>query len=156
MIGIYKITNKINGKSYIGKSVDIEKRFDKHKKYQSEKNKVLYKAIKKYGIDNFSFEVIDVCNKEELDGKEKYYIEKFNTFVSGYNMTIGGDGGDTWSKNKNREKSIKKQKISFSKTIKNMPKEKFEEWHRKIGQSQQKRHRKYRIIFQWGILCSES
>lgn len=93
MIGIYKITNKINGKSYIGQSIDVERRFLHHKKYRrtGEKNKSLYRAIKKYGIENFSFEIIDICRKEELDKKETYYIEKYGTFKNGYNMTKGGE-----------------------------------------------------------------
>ena len=115
MIGIYKITNKVNGKSYIGKSVDIEKRFNEHKKYQSDKNKTLYKAIKKYGVENFSFEIIDICGKEELDEKEIYYIKKFNTLGFGYNMTIGGDGGDTWTSNNHKEETNKKRKTQIEK-----------------------------------------
>ena len=62
MIGIYKITNKINGHSYIGQSIHIEERFREHKSkynWNREKNKPLYQAFQKYGLDNFSFEIIE-------------------------------------------------------------------------------------------------
>lgn len=62
MIGIYKITNKINGLSYIGLSTHIEDRWQYHKTFYNwkrESNKTLYKAFLKYGINNFSFEVLE-------------------------------------------------------------------------------------------------
>lgn len=128
MIGIYRITNKINGKSYIGQSVDIEERFKHHKKYRRtcEYNKILYKAIKKYGIENFSFEIIDICKKEELDEKEIYYIEKYGTFKNGYNMTKGGEGlgGYVFSR-----KSIEKR----AKSVKN--------YYKKYSRSQESREK---------------
>ena len=95
--GIYKITNKINGKVYIGQSQDIYKRWYDHKKECRKKRKdiVLYCAFTKYGIENFSFEIIEECALEELDDKEKFYIKKYNSYIdwentNGYNMTIGG------------------------------------------------------------------
>lgn len=94
MIGIYKITNKINNHSYIGLSTHIEDRWEYHRNpynWNREKSKILYKAIQKYGIDNFTFEILEECNIEELSNKEKYYIEKYNTFNNGYNMTTGGE-----------------------------------------------------------------
>ena len=94
MIGIYKITNQINGHSYIGLSTHIEDRWDYHKdpyNWNREKDKALYIAIKKYGIDNFSFEILEECSPEELSEKEKFYIAKYDTFYNGYNMTAGGE-----------------------------------------------------------------
>lgn len=94
MIGIYKITNLINGKSYIGLSTHIEDRWQYHKtpyNWEREKDKLLYKAIIKYGIKNFIFEVLEECLPEELSEKEKYYIEKYDTYKNGYNMTTGGE-----------------------------------------------------------------
>ena len=71
MIGIYKITNLINNKVYIGQSVNIQQRFKKHKtKYKDisneESNKILYKAMRKYGLENFSFEIIEECSINQL------------------------------------------------------------------------------------------
>lgn len=91
MIGIYKITNLINGKCYIGKSIDIEKRFQKHKTnafWKSEKNLKynypLYQAFRKYTLQNFSFEVLEECSENELNNKEQFY---YNLFKPEYCLT---------------------------------------------------------------------
>lgn len=101
MIGIYKITNKINNKIYIGQSIDIERRWRAHKTEpfninSDNYNTVFYKAIRKYGIDNFTFEVIEECSKDKLNEREEYWINYYNSYVNaeesnGYNMTLGGD-----------------------------------------------------------------
>lgn len=101
MIGIYKITNQINQKSYIGQSIDIERRWKQHKTEPfntngSQYNTVFYKAIRKYGIENFIFEVLEECPLEKLDEREEYWIKKYSTYTQqansqGYNMTIGGN-----------------------------------------------------------------
>lgn len=93
MIGIYKITNLVNNKSYIGQSIDIDRRFKSHKNYPLENsNYPLYRAFRKYGIDNFSFEVLEECSIKELDEKEIYYIKHYDTYNNGYNQTTGGQG----------------------------------------------------------------
>lgn len=94
MIGIYKITNKINNKSYIGQSVDIEHRLKEHRNpynWKREKSKLLYKAFQKYGLENFTFEVIEECKENQLDIKEQYWIDYYNSYSNGYNMTTGGE-----------------------------------------------------------------
>lgn len=98
MIGIYKITNNKNGKSYIGQSNHIKRRWKDHRTraFQSTSNQYnshLYRAIREYGIDNFSFEVLEECSLEQLDEKEKYYIQFYDTYKNGYNLTEGGDSG---------------------------------------------------------------
>ena len=97
MIGIYKITNKINGNIYIGLSVDIYRRWQSHKqrydkKSDKEYNKVLYKAFRKYGIENFTFEIIEECALEQLREREKYWIAYYDSYHNVYNATPGGDG----------------------------------------------------------------
>ncbi len=98
--GIYKITNKINGKSYIGQSTNIFYRWKQHKNNIHKKgfDYALYHAFRKYGLENFSWEIIEICTKDKLDELERHYIEYFNTYVNlenakGYNMTLGGIGG---------------------------------------------------------------
>lgn len=95
MVGIYKITNKINGNSYIGLSVEIERRWKNHllrfkDAEGKEYNKVLYKAFRKYGIENFSFEVLEECSYEQLEEREQFWISYYNTYDKGYNATPGG------------------------------------------------------------------
>lgn len=93
MIGIYKITNNINGHCYIGQSVDIKTRWHHHRNYPVENsNYPLYLAFKKYGLDNFSFEIVEECEISELDEKEIFYIQQFNSYENGYNQTLGGSG----------------------------------------------------------------
>lgn len=85
--GIYKITNKLNGKSYIGQSNDIERRIAEHKK-----KRILTTDdyINFYGVDNFSFEILEKCEQSELDNKEKEYIKQYNSIEDGYNIQKGG------------------------------------------------------------------
>lgn len=91
---IYKTTNLINNKIYIGK----HKSSKFNPKYKGS-GKLLKKAIKKYGYNNFETILICECeNLKELNEKEKYYIEKLDSLYinnRGYNITLGGDGGAT-------------------------------------------------------------
>lgn len=89
---IYKITNLINGKCYIGQTTNSKRRFSEHraKGYGSENNKVLYYAFDKYGLNNFSFEVIEE-QIENYNEREKYWIRYYDSFENGYNQTEGGE-----------------------------------------------------------------
>ena len=92
MVGIYKITNKINGKAYIGQSVHIEERWKQHQNHYS--NSLIYQAIQKYKVENFIFEVLEECNNDPniLNCREEYWINYFNTVIpNGYNRTPGGN-----------------------------------------------------------------
>lgn len=91
IIGIYKITNLKNSKIYIGQSSNIMKRWYQHIINSKSKNKQyerpLYQAIRKYGIDNFNFEIIEVCNLEELINREQYWISYYDCkWPNGYNI----------------------------------------------------------------------
>ena len=96
--GIYKIANQINGKCYIGQSVNIKRRWRSHKTKSFNPLDIqyecpLYRAFRKYGLENFSFEILEECRKEELNEKESFYIKKYNSNLEnyGYNLTPGGD-----------------------------------------------------------------
>ena len=93
---IYKIKNNINDKIYIGKTMkNINKRFKEHcrdSKREDIENIPLYKAMNKYGIENFSVELIEECEDDILSQREIYWIEYYGSFKYGYNATLGGDG----------------------------------------------------------------
>jgi len=101
MIGVYKYTNRINGHSYIGQSIDIETRKKNHIYSSScptasDYNSQFHQAIRKYGINNFKFEILVELTKENysneiLNDLEKFYIKKYNSFKNGYNATEGGE-----------------------------------------------------------------
>jgi group I intron endonuclease len=108
---IYKITNKINNKIYIGfTSKTLEERFKEHvhKSNKNTENKTYFhKAIKKYGKENFIIEVLDTSNDGDycLNVLEPYYINLYNSRDNniGYNIGVGGEGGDNYSNNPNKE-----------------------------------------------------
>ena len=70
--GIYRIHNNINGKDYIGQAIDIYHRWQQHKARYD--NCAIHRAITKYGIDNFTFSILEECQVEQLDEKEIYWI----------------------------------------------------------------------------------
>ena len=89
-----KIVNNINQKIYIGKTeFSLEKRFKEHCRdalKESNRDRPLYRAMRKYGIENFRIELIEeTSNPEE---REIYWIEQYGSFKNGYNATLGGDG----------------------------------------------------------------
>ena len=92
MTGIYKITNNLTQECYIGQSVYIERRWQEHKNRYPYDTAPLYQAMRQYGIDNFSWEIVETCLPEELNEKEKYWIKYYNSFKEGYNATNGGQG----------------------------------------------------------------
>lgn len=93
---IYKITNSINHKVYIGKTTrTIEERWKEHQKdfnKDTSQKRPLYAAMRKYGILAFTIEPIEECLTEELEERERYWIEIYGSFKNGYNATLGGDG----------------------------------------------------------------
>lgn len=92
---IYKITNLINNKSYIGQTRNaIKTRMNKHISHSKEDHITgIDAAIKKYGWNNFIVEEICQCPNDDLDEQEKFYIKKYDTFYNGYNLTLGGQKG---------------------------------------------------------------
>lgn len=85
---IYKITNKLNNKIYIGQSVNPENRWFNHK---SDKKTYIGRALHKYGSENFNFEILEWT--EDYDSRERYWIAYYNSYGdAGYNLTAGGEG----------------------------------------------------------------
>lgn len=99
MIGIYKITKKENGKSYIGQSNNIERRFAEHRTKGESSRIPLDIAIQKYGVDAFTYEVLEECSLEQLNEREQYWIQYYQTHITGYNCNIGGEQQSAGSNN---------------------------------------------------------
>ena len=102
---IYKITNKIDNKIYVGQTIrDVEERWKDHLKKRSN-CRYLKSAINKYGVDNFEFQLVCITFDNNLDDMEIKYIEQYNCLVpNGYNLRLGGNSG--------RHNAETKQKIS--------------------------------------------
>ena len=96
-VGIYSITNKVNGKVYVGQSKNIARRLRDHKSAMMNPdnksyNKQLYRDMREFGIENFDFKIEELCEKCDLDKREKYYVKKYDSNNNGYNLTVGGAG----------------------------------------------------------------
>ena len=94
---IYKIVNNINNKIYIGKSSNIKRRLSQYSymlKFNLLHNSHLQSSILKYGRENFTFEILEFSNEENLNNREKYWIDFYKSYNPkfGYNKTFGGDG----------------------------------------------------------------
>lgn len=97
VIGVYKITNLLSGKFYIGQSIDINYRFYEHKIGKGQRHKsAIDAAIKKYGKENFSYEILEQCNKEDVFDRERYWAEEVYNGQCyaplGYNIDRTGRG----------------------------------------------------------------
>jgi group I intron endonuclease len=93
--GIYSITNKLNGKRYIGQTYNFKYRWMRHRSYlkhNTEHNAHLQNAWNKYGAENFEFEIIERCKFEQLDEREIYWINYYDSKNAGYNFADGGLG----------------------------------------------------------------
>lgn len=92
MIGIYMFTNKVNGQSYVGQSTNIARRYKEHKTRKQEEQTYFHDAIRQFGFENFSFQILEECSVSDLNEREKYYIKKYQTrYPNGYNLTSGGN-----------------------------------------------------------------
>lgn len=87
MIGIYKITSPTN-RVYIGQSIDIETRFNSYKRIDCKTQRILYKSLLKYGVENHKFEIICECSIPELNDLERYYQDLYSVIKSGLNCIL--------------------------------------------------------------------
>ena len=98
---IYCYVNKINGKCYVGQTINENARKIKHLS-EAKLGKTKYPfhcAIRKYGIDNFEYSVVENCSVELLDEREQHWIKYFDSNTKGYNCNDGGGGnrGFKWT-----------------------------------------------------------
>lgn len=114
---IYKITNKITNKVYIGQTKKtLEKRWHQHiKEAQDAINgdrqnfPLFHRMIIKYGKENFNIELLEECSDDKLDIKERYWINQFNSYNDGYNATIGGQ--DVFKERKSQGQKVLKYSL---------------------------------------------
>lgn len=112
---IYKITNRVNGKVYIGQTrFTVEHRFKQHiKNYNVEhRTQPLYMAFAKYGIDNFQVETLEECSIDKLDEREIFWIAKYDSFKNGYNAILGGTKGCKYFWTDNQYEEIRSMYLS--------------------------------------------
>ena len=117
---IYKITNKINNKLYIGQTIrDINQRLTRHIHDANKNPKTqinIQRAILKYGAQSFKIQQIDTAqDQDDLNKKQIYWIQFYQAYSKGYNMTPGGDGGNTYKCRTQSQMKITRQKLSRSK-----------------------------------------
>jgi group I intron endonuclease len=128
MVGIYKIISP-NGKTYVGKSINIEERFKSYQYEGRRKNQLkLNNSIKKYGLENHVFELLEECSEFDLNKREIYWIDKLDTVKNGLNLMYGGQGGkqsqevkDKKSKTMTGRKASEETKQKMSQAKKNHP-----------------------------------
>lgn len=141
---IYLVTNKINGMQYVGQSqrTDIEDRWRDHKREKPAVGSYLCAAYKKYGINNFKFQIICICFDEDCDRFEEEYIKKFNTIrPNGYNLKSGGNNSKLSEETKQliskrlKENMTDERRKKLSETHKG---KKISEEHKKILSAKQK------------------
>lgn len=113
LCGIYYIKNLMNNKYYIGQSVDILRRW-RREKYdlnceESAWNVHLQRSWRQYGEENFEFQIVELCQPEQLDEREMHWITLYDSYNNGYNQSLGGGGVNGW-----KHTSESKAKISES------------------------------------------
>lgn len=123
MIGIYKITKISNGKSYIGQSNNIERRFKEHQQKGASSRIPLDIAIQKYGIHAFAYEILEECSLNKLNEREQYWINYYDTINNGYNCLPGGEQ-QTTGENNGRSKLTETDIITIRKAYANHQKQK--------------------------------
>ena len=138
---IYLIENTINGHKYVGQT-RVKLKYRLHLHYLESKRfkqRPLYRAINKYGIGKFKVSILERCDIEELDDKERYWISKLNTFKDSqhYNCTDGGEGNAISEDTKER----------ISKGMKDVPRD--EKWRESMKKSQKKKLSKGE---KWGFM----
>lgn len=130
--GIYKITNTLNNKIYIGQATNLQIRIHTHQKYdtpekyngsiffENEKRMPIHQAIMKYHLKNFKIEILEECDIQFLNDREKYWIKYYNCKTpNGYNLTDGGQGsGGKKGEESHFNKYSKEQILKVKKLLK--------------------------------------
>lgn len=99
-IGIYRFQNLITLESYVGQSIQLQERYNHHKREWVSGTTKFYKAIQQFGWENFSYEILEYCSAEELNEKERYWIDYFDSYKNGYNHNVGGSNKNSIDRKK--------------------------------------------------------
>lgn len=119
IIGIYCIKNNLNNKVYIGQSININHRIQEHISLLNRNchsNSYLQRSFNKYGIENFSHEIIEECSEELLSEREIYWINYYDSYNNGYNLTEGGEGLRGYKFNNDTKSKISKSLIGIKRS----------------------------------------
>lgn len=126
---IYVITNRINGKQYVGMTKHtIEERLKGHISHAKTYRSKFHNAIRKYGYENFIIEELEACAEIDLDEREKFWINELDTLANGYNSTCGGQKGFTSKHSTGTKEKLKRHSRQCS-----------EETRKKISKSHETR-----------------
>lgn len=112
IIGIYKITCTVNYKNYVGQSIDIKRRFSQHRRNPP---KQMREDIEKYGLEAFTFEILEECAANELDKKETFYMDKLQPE---YNIKTEGHGISDAARERLRELQTGRKRPTISRRVK--------------------------------------
>ena len=161
---IYKITNLINNKIYIGQTVrKAQSRWNQHiiDAENVKDNNYFHNAILKYGKENFALTILEECQNDNLNEREKYWINYYDSYNHGYNSTLGGDGylkynittedvGTLWDEGMSMSDIA--EKLSVSRTVIKNRLESYENYSKsKVMQQsiENSKTKKYRPVYQW-------
>lgn len=138
--GIYMITNNIGGKIYVGQSKNIFARWSKHIREAFTEpfdNSILHKAIRKYDISCFQFKILELCSEDELDKKERFYIDLYEATKDNYNILDGGSGASFKGISNHNSKLKDEDVYNIREQYKNLKtwKEVFEQYKNTISQN---------------------
>lgn len=110
--GIYVVTHIESGRRYIGKSVNVKVRWNEHVRQCRNYRNKFYNALAKYGRESFTWTIVEECEREELNVREKFWIAELDTIETGMNCTAGGDGVMAGIKHSPEERAAKSRRQS--------------------------------------------
>lgn len=152
MVGVYKITNLLNQDSYIGSSKNIEERWKKHLYLYNREGRHysyhLYRAMRKYGVENFKFEVLELCSEQDRTERERYYFflinPKYNEMVPRDNRLFSEEKRQEF-KDRCKEAWKTKSQDSKNKAFENLKKRAYEPSLHENGKTKETCH-SYKIV----------
>jgi group I intron endonuclease len=142
MIGIYKITSPTN-KIYIGKSIDINRRFKTYKKTNCKRQIKLYRSFLKYGVENHLFEIIEECTVELLSERERYWQDFYNVLNNGLNLCLAKSNDKSGCHSEHSKIKISNSLKGKKRPLMDMSYKNTKEWKEKMSNSMMgKKHSK--------------